>query len=92
MSSHITNGGLQLGDYTSGYRFACTCRMCNFTWYEQPGQVLARPGMHARMYLDEVAAALRCLRTRDHADKSRQRIDIIPIRDRETHHFIAGLA
>lgn len=83
---------LQLADYADGYRFACTCRICNFTWYEQPRELLTAPGMHARMYLDEVVRVLRCRRLRDHPDKSRQSVEIIPIRDRQTHHFIGGLA
>lgn len=83
---------LHLADYADGYRFACTCRICNFTWYEQPGELLTRPGLHGRLYVDEVAAALMCPRTRDHPDTSRQSVEIIPIRDRQTHHFVGGLA
>ncbi len=83
---------LQLGDYTDGYRFACRCRVCGFTWYEQPTELLRHGGIHSHMYLNEVAEALSCRRTRDHPDKSQQNIALTPIRDRKDHHFIGGLA
>lgn len=81
-----------LGDYAEGYRFSCRCRICGVNWYERPADLLRRRGFHRRMYLDEVAHALRCPRSRDHGNKAGQRIAVMPIRERRDHHFIGGLA
>lgn len=83
---------LQLTDYEDGYRFACRCCLCGFTWYEQPTELLKRPRIHARMYVSEVEQALVCPRSRDHPRKATQQITIMPIRAHKDHHFIGGLA
>lgn len=88
----MENNDLRLGDYVEGYRFACRCRACGFAWYERPGELLERSGFHDRMRLDEVAAALRCRRERDHTRRPRAGVTVLPLRERRTHHFVGGLA
>jgi len=77
---------LQLCDYAEGYRFQMKCGSCGFEWYETPAEILASPLTHSRMYLDEVAATLKCINCKQYKAK------ITPLLVRSTHHFVGGMA
>ena len=77
---------LQLRDYEDGYLFRMRCGGCGYMWTYTPGSFLARPDMHANMYLEEVEACLRCARCKAAV------VRITPLIQMSQHHFVGGLA
>ncbi|MFV0368472.1 MAG: hypothetical protein ACK5KM_08450 [Hyphomicrobiaceae bacterium] len=78
---------MQLSDLAGDCRLEVTCRRCGHTRYEAAADLAARDDVHARIYLDEVEALLRC---RQRQCGGAVRISIIA--DHDTEGFMGGLA
>jgi hypothetical protein len=77
---------LQLLDLDDGQRLEICCRRCGYVWYEDPCELLARPGFEFA-WLDEVEEKLRCIRRGCGAS-----VRIALLADGETEGFAGGLA
>ena len=76
---------LQLQDYADGYRFRIRCLHCGYGRYLDPKEILSRPDVHSRMYLEEVGGLIRC------PDCRKTGASILPLLILPQHHFVGGL-
>ena len=79
---------LQLKDYMEGYRFLIACKVCGHSWKMMPQDFLSFDDNAADLTLPTLVGFLTC-RNRDCKCGS---LRITPLRNRDTHHFVGGLA